>query len=517
MAKKTAISKVNLDQRALTLKSGQRALVVGISEYPNPADRLPAVANDVLEMAKVLSSKQGAFSASGVTVLADKQASQKKVRAAIQVVFSEATAHDTVFVYLAGHGFVVGDQYFFMAHDTTNEADAVPLSEIKTLFDQTKSRQAFLWLDFCHSGGILARGVKPDDMTAIKREIGVVRGQGKIIVAACTATQSSYESSALGHGLFTHALLKGLKGEAKSAQDEVTALSLFEFIDHQIGSNRQRPMFFGEMTGRIVLAHYPARSVATNEAAKTTAPKVSKPKAVSKKAEIWVMLGECFFLAETVKHGSNNKLEIKATDVTTETAAVFSEFRQKQFGSSRLLPFACNNDAHLVRVNDVESETAGGGQVWSLKLAVEENAFQNSIEMSYSVNGKTYTGSDIARLRAGRVLLNDPEQKGSHQRGFESYDSIFGWIEGSGQYPVKECVIRKVFNDHRNDSNWKFYARLKSVFQLRVAGIVEHISELTLGTIKAGRIAVKFKGQRKSLYGATPEPIEISGTCPLES
>jgi len=49
----------------------KRALVVGISNYPNRKDRLPAVAVDVREMAPVLSSRHGVFPESCVTVLTD--------------------------------------------------------------------------------------------------------------------------------------------------------------------------------------------------------------------------------------------------------------------------------------------------------------------------------------------------------------------------------------------------------------------------------------------------------------
>ena len=59
----------------------------------------------------------------------------------------------------------------------------------------------------------------------------------------------------MGHGLFTDALLRGLKGEAKH-DGEVTINSLFDYIDKQMGSDRQRPMMFGQMTGRVVLMHY---------------------------------------------------------------------------------------------------------------------------------------------------------------------------------------------------------------------------------------------------------------------
>ena len=87
-----------------TATSNQRALVIGVSDYPKPSDKLPAVAADVREMAKVLASKNGTFPRNGITVLADRQASRKKVLAELRSAFSGAST-DTVFVYIAGHGF----------------------------------------------------------------------------------------------------------------------------------------------------------------------------------------------------------------------------------------------------------------------------------------------------------------------------------------------------------------------------------------------------------------------------
>ena len=65
----------------------------------------------------------------------------------------------------------------------------------------------------------------------------MVQGQGKLIIAASTPSQKAYESAAIGHGLFTEALLKGLKGEAAN-NGEVTINSLYDYIDKMDG---QRP------------------------------------------------------------------------------------------------------------------------------------------------------------------------------------------------------------------------------------------------------------------------------------
>ena len=242
------------------LRTGrEKALVIGVTDYPPPIPRLPAVANDVREIAEILSSDKGEFPAQNVRSLVDQEANRKSVLEALEATFRDVQADDAVFVYMAGHGAVVKDDYFFVAQDTMAvglAATGVPLTKIKESFDASPSQRAFLWLDFCHSGGILARdlGGVPDDRAVIERTLKVVQGQGKLILAACTPSQSAWESAAVGHGLFTDALLRGLKGEAASG-GEVTVNSLFDFIDRKMGGDRQRPMMFGQMTGRVVLVH----------------------------------------------------------------------------------------------------------------------------------------------------------------------------------------------------------------------------------------------------------------------
>ena len=163
-----------------------------------------------------------------------------------------------MFAYMAGHGEVVGGEYYFIAHDTNAQgipSTGVPLKKIKDAFDASPSQRAFLWLDFCHSGGIIPRDLE-GGRTTERSSAGRwrwSRGRAKLIIAACTPEQKAYELGA--HGLFTDALLRGLKGEAAN-KGEVTINSLFDYIDRQMGSDRQRPMMFGQMTGRVVLMHH---------------------------------------------------------------------------------------------------------------------------------------------------------------------------------------------------------------------------------------------------------------------
>jgi|LSQX01.2.fsa_nt_gb uncharacterized caspase-like protein len=498
----------------------QRGLVIGVSDYPAPISKLPAVAADVREMGKVLSSKHGVFRSADVKVLTDKQATKKRVLEGLEATLGAAAADDTVFIYFAGHGGVEGNDYYFVAYDTDGAdlaATGVPLSAVKQLFDQTRSRRVFLWLDFCHSGGILARSANTDDLTAIRRALSVVKGHGKVIVAACTSSQFAYENSSVGHGLFTDALLRGLRGEAKSAQGEVTAHSLYEFIDHQVGSTRQQPVFFGETTGRIVLMHYPDRSAASSK--KKIEPKKKPPKATTKgtrkRSGTWIMLGDNFFVADSVRHSSDGKMVVAISPADGEEEAALAALRPDQYGGRMSLPFAANNDARIVRVNHADTHSAGSKQVWEISLTVEERGF-TSVMTEASVQG---IGPDeIARRRAGRILLNDPPPPdGNARRGYSEESFIEGFIAAtSTQYPVKECVIRSVYQQHGHSTDWKEIARLKAVFLLKITGTVEHVIDLKIGGVRGGSVPVTFKGRRPARYSnVAPDTIECSGRCPL--
>jgi len=493
-------------------RSNQRALVIGVSDYPESANRLPAVAADVREMAKILSSENGTFEQGDVTVLANKQATRDKILAALRSALRSETA-DTVFLYLAGHGYVSAGRYYYVAYDTTNDETAVALTDIKFLFDRTKSRRAFLWLDFCHSGGILARGGS-SDIEAIRREIGVVSGQGKVIVAACTSVQSSYESSAIGHGFFTDALLRGLRGEAKSAQGEVTAHSLYEFIDHQVANSRQQPVFFGETTGRIVLMHYDNRSLKNSSTAVKKASASPSQRPAQKVKGTWVMLGDSFLAAERIRNHSDGTIELAVMAQSGEDQVAVAALRPTQYGGTRDFPFAVNNDAFQVRVQQVVDETTNGRQVWTVTLRTIQRHADFTNEMTVQGIGP----DEIARRRVGMILLNDPPpQTRARIGGYDEGSFLDGVISGAiSGFQIKECVVRSVYEQYRQTRSWQEFARLKSIYLMKTMGTIEHVLELKIGPVRSGKVAVSFRGRRPQRYSAVaPAMIELTGTCPL--
>lgn len=243
-----------------------------------------------------------------------------------------------------------------------------------------------------------------------------------------------------------------------------------------------------------------------------TAVRAKKSGRTKREGGTWIMLGDNFFLAESVRHQSEGKLEIVISPGNGDEEAELATLRPTQYGGRRTLPFAVNNDAHLVRVEQVNTETKAGGQQWTVSLTATAIGSSNPMN---EVTANGVSPDEIARRRAGRILVNDPPPV--DRRGYSTDSMIEGFIEGQGEYSVKECVVRSVFKLHGQSPDWKAFARLKSVFLLKMTGTVEHVLELTIGTVRSQKVAVTFRGRRGQRYSnMPPATIEINGSCSLD-
>jgi hypothetical protein len=490
-----------------------KAVVIGVSDYPAPIRKLLAVSADVREMAKILQSKDGVFPKSGTIMLGDGQATKSEIESALATAFSADTG-DTVFVYLAGHGGVEGGGYYFVPHDAEIgdlAHSAVSLNWIRDQFDQCASDRLILWLDCCHSGGIHKTRSIEDEATILQRTLEVVAGRGRVIVTACTAEQSAYESESIGHGFFTHSLLRGLQGEA-AVKGEVTAGNLYEFIDREIGSIRQRPTLFGHFTGRMVLVHREARKSAD---ASRTKPAIKEPNDATSTSEHWVLLGKHFLDVSKVRRTHDGAFSIDLHSDSAERDAIVQALRpQSQYHHGESIPFAFGNDACDVEVSGVTSESVSGGQSWNLTLKPVE-ARHNLMETTIVENNRQYSPGDIAELRVRSILLDErlPVARGIHD--FSLLNNAVEYAPGGGRYP---SIVREVRNAYKNHGTlWKELAKLKAVYLLKVTGTVEHVLELTIGKVSGGKVAVTFRGRRYQEYSnVEPETISVSGQCPLD-
>jgi Leucine-rich repeat (LRR) protein len=227
------------------------ALVVGVSEYADPsvAD-LEYAASDARQLASTLETQCG-FARHDISLLVETEATRDGLAAGFAWLRERVGPSDLAFIYLAGHGSTVVDREgdeadgdgmdeCFLPQDTVllDPSTYVTDDELGSWIAGLGSGAVSLFLDACYSGGQsrLAGAPTRDQETgdSVARDVmtaglgGPVRG----VLAACSPSQLAYEAPILGHGVFTHYLLRGLRETGVPGTDDV--LSMTELSDFVI-------------------------------------------------------------------------------------------------------------------------------------------------------------------------------------------------------------------------------------------------------------------------------------------
>ncbi len=248
-------------------------------------------------------------------------------------------------------------------------------------------------------------------------------------------------------------------------------------------------------------------------AAKTTSGEVATT------SGSWLKLDDRFYKADRFERPSKTVITLQLTSASADDDAALDRLRPHQHGRGKTIGFAYQNEGGFAVIDRVTSISHGDNNVWSLELACEEDQHSGMWnDMSHTINGTHYSSDDIAEMRAGRLLINDPPppRRRSRERLHDSVESLIaGW--GNGPVKADECIVRNIVAQNRDNLEVGLcWARLEAVFRLKATEIVENVLELSLGPLVGDKLRVRFRGQRPFRYeGTTPEIITVDGDCDL--
>lgn len=212
----------------------RKALVVGIDYYANIAS-LHGCVNDAHSVKRVLERNSDGTVNFDVKLFSGIGPNDVISRSDLKETVRELFAGDqteTALFYFAGHGYIEATGGYLLAGDCKTGDDGLPLSEVLTLANSSKSRNKIIVLDSCHSGIAGSQPSHPQnsDLT-----------EGLTILTASTADQ--YATEVNGGGVFTTLFVDALSGSAGNLVGDVTPGSVYAHIDQSLGSWEQRPVF----------------------------------------------------------------------------------------------------------------------------------------------------------------------------------------------------------------------------------------------------------------------------------
>ncbi len=231
------------------------AVIIGISSY-NHMPVLRYTDDDAYRIYAFLKSPEGgALEDSQIRILIDEDATKKKILDAMAETFGKAGPNDLVFLYFSGHGL----KGSFLPFDFDGYNNKIFHEEINDLLDRSPAKYKLCIADACHSGSLLA--MRGDDIgsTLMDYYETLAKAQpGTALIMSSKSDETSLESSGLRQGVFSHFLIRGLKGDADLDGDRVVTIQeLYNYVHQNVRrytGNRQSPVIQGDYDRKMAVS-----------------------------------------------------------------------------------------------------------------------------------------------------------------------------------------------------------------------------------------------------------------------
>ncbi len=230
------------------------AVVIGVSSYSHMPP-LRYTDDDAYRIFAFLKSPEGgALKDDHIRILIDEDATKERITQAMSETFTKAGPNDLIMLYFSGHGL----KGSFLPIDFDGFNNKLLHEEINELFKQSPAKYKLCIADACHSGSLLSRkGVVENTLTKFYETLAQADA-GTALVLSSKSEETSLESSGLRQGVFSHFLIRGLKGEADlDTNDVVSIQELFNYISRNVKEytmNRQSPVIKGEYDEKMTVS-----------------------------------------------------------------------------------------------------------------------------------------------------------------------------------------------------------------------------------------------------------------------
>ena len=292
------------------------AVICGVGDYPGEGNDVPGPVNNATDFREAF-LLGGNWSDSNIELLTDGQATKSGIQSAISNMASAADADDVCVFYFSGHG---GQARTRVADDVWEPIDLAPVDEsgdgedgmdeficpydtgltlnsysqwdtdldtvvldddLAQWIDALPTDSWAVFLDTCHSGGMISKGLDVDTDGGILKGIGIsdtgigdgfskdlTENDTGIVLASSAEGETSADPPSLGNSLFTYFVLRGMQASADvNADGWISAEESYAYAaDKTTAYNPdQHPQIEDQFPGELNLVSAPIQGTVWND------------------------------------------------------------------------------------------------------------------------------------------------------------------------------------------------------------------------------------------------------------
>ena len=230
------------------------AVVVGAASYSHMPP-LRYTDDDAYQVYAFLKSPEGgALPDAQMNVLIDENATKENILQSLRDIFLRADGNDVLLFYFSGHGL----KGAFLPIDYDGQENMLFHEEIKDILRLSRAKHKLILADACHSGSLLSlKGPLQTILKKFYRAFEDVSGSTALLMSS-KGEEYSLEDGGLRSGIFSHFLIRGLKGAADQDENKiVTIQELYDYVYYNVKEytgNVQTPTLTGTFNQNMPVA-----------------------------------------------------------------------------------------------------------------------------------------------------------------------------------------------------------------------------------------------------------------------
>ena len=232
------------------------AIIIGISNYSHLTP-LNYTDDDAHRLSAFLQSPEGgSLKDYQIKLIIDESATKANIIRFMHETIKNIGSNDQLIFYFSGHGF----EDALAPIDINGEQNKLYHQEVINIITNNFAKQRLCILDACFAGGMKesAEATKSDELQS-KNYLSQFKTHNKTaFIFSSTANESSIEQRGLRQGVFSHFLLKGLKGEADTDKDGIVRIDeLSKFVKVEVKTytnNYQNPTIINTSDNKTAIS-----------------------------------------------------------------------------------------------------------------------------------------------------------------------------------------------------------------------------------------------------------------------